>query len=119
MGYSLNSLKKELSEKGYADDGLVGWGQNNGFGGALLAAGTNMHVVSKMGDKIVIFPFTNKAILYDKGVAFDKQNVVSAKVGGFWIFSKLVVKTVDGNKHSFAIAQGKNAVKEIVKLLGF
>ena len=117
MGYSLNKLKKELSEKNLADNGLVAWGQNTGTGGIIASAISPMFTISKAGNKIVVIPFNNKTISYDKAISFDLSKIDTAKVKGAWLFSKLVIKTVDGRVYKYSITQGKSAVKQILSSL--
>ena len=40
-------------------------------------------------------------------------------MGGFWIYSKLKIKTKDNQKFKYSVTQGKKAVKQILKLMGF
>ena len=118
MAYSLSKLKAELLEKRYSENGLVAWGQNNNFG-AVGALASRMFTISQVGEKIVITPFTNKQILFENALAFDKSIIKTAKVGGFWIYSSyLKITTNDGQIYKYSIMQGKNAAKQIIKNLG-
>lgn len=117
MGYSLNKLKKELMEKGLADNGLVAWGQNTGLGGIIASAVTPMFTISKVGNKIMIIPFNNRTIVYDKSLTFDVGQIETAKMCGFWIYSKLKIKTKDNRTYKYSVYQGKKAVKQILKSL--
>ena len=120
MGYNLKNLTEELKAKGFADDGVVAWGQNSS--GALfwaIGAGlSGMHTISRKGDKIVIIPFSNKEIKYSEGIMIDKSKIKSAKVSGL-MTGKLKLETADGKKREYSITQGKDAVKEILSKLGF
>ena len=119
MGYSLNKLKQELTAKDYADEGLVAWGNSASgglFGGAGAAFG-GMHVISKKGDSILVIPFTNKEILYDKSCAFEKANISSASVKGL-LSKSLIIKTTDNKEFKYAITQGAGDVKTILQKLG-
>lgn len=118
MGYSLTKLKKELQEKHYSDNGLVAWGQNNNFG-AIGALASSMYTISQVGQKIVITPFTNKQILFENAIAFDKSIIKKAKTGGFWIYSSfLKIETNDGRVFKYSITQGKGSVKQILNNIG-
>jgi len=120
MGYSLNKLKQELVTKGYADEGLVAWGNSaaGGLFGAIGAAFGPMHVVCKKGEALLVIPFTNKEILYSKGFAIQKQNIASAELKGL-LSKKLVVKTKAGKKLEYPIMQGVSDLKTILQELGF
>ena len=118
MAYSLNKLKQELVAKRFSEDGLVAWGQNNGFG-AVGALAAPMFTISRVNTKIVITPFTNREILFDRAIAYDKENVFDARISGFWIYSKLKITTKDGKVHKYSITQGKSAVKQILINLGY
>lgn len=78
-----------------------------------------MFTISKVGNKIMIIPFNNKAIIYDKSIAFDVEQIEEAKMSGFWIYSKSKIKTKDNQKFKYSVTQGKKAVKQILKLMGF
>ena len=120
MGYNLKKLTEELKIKGFADDGLVAWGQNSGGGlfGAVGAALAGMYTISCKGDKIVFIPFSNKEIKYNEGFMFDRSQIRKAKVSsGIWT-SKLSLETVDGKTWTYPITQGKDAVKQILSKLG-
>ena len=88
MAYSLNKLRDELVSKNLSENGLVAWGQNSGMGGILPSATTPMFVISSANNKIIIIPFNNKQIVYDGGITFDRESILSAKIAGFWIYSK-------------------------------
>jgi hypothetical protein len=127
MGYSLKSLKEELISKNLADYGLVAWGQNVGTAGLLfgaigagIASATAKKVVISMveNSKIAIFPFTNKEIKYNEGLAFDKTQIESAKLSGL-ISKTLKIKTTSGKKFTYPVTQGAKDVKEILTRLGF
>ena len=118
-GSGLGKLKKELTENGYAEDGLVAWGNASSgflFGGIGGALG-GMHVISKKGDAIYVIPF-GKEILYNQALVFEKQNIASATVKGL-LGKKLVVKTKGGKEFKYAITQGAGDVKTILEKLGF
>lgn len=117
MGYNLNKLKKELVEKNLADEGLVAWGQNARMSGIVSSVTTPMFTISKSNNKIMVIPFNNKMISYDKAISFEKNKIESAKIKGI-IGSKLVIKTTDGNEYKYSITQGKNSVKQILISLG-
>lgn len=125
MGYNYKKLKAELIEKKLADDGLVAWGQNisqaafwgGAIGAAIASASNEMYTISKVGDKIAIIPFVNKAILYDKAYAFQKDKITKAKLGGIGVYSKLKITTIDGKVHAYNISQGKKDVKSILEKL--
>ena len=118
MGYSLKSLTVELVNKNMADDGLVAFGQNTtGLGGALESLARPMHTISLVGDKIVITPFTNKEIHFDKAFAFSRNNIASAKVSGL-LTGTLKIVMSSGKKYSYNIMQGKSQVKQILNKLG-
>ena len=118
MGYNITKLRNELTEKGYADDGLVAWG-NAGSGalfGAVGAALASMHVISKKGNAILVIPFSNKEIFYSKGLKFEKQKISSVSFKGL-LTKKLTIKTIDGQVFKYSITQGAGAVKTILNSL--
>ena len=129
MGYSLKSLKAELTSRQLADDGLVAWGQSStganvgGFfggaiGGAIGAAVTPMYAITMIrGSQIAIFPFTNKEIRYNEAYAFNKNNIERAKLSGL-ISKTLTIITTNGQKHKYPILQGSGDVKKIFHTLG-
>lgn len=117
MAYSLNKLKEELVAKGMAEDGLVGWGQNNHIGGVFAAMLSKMHCISKVGNRLVVIPFSNKEIDFSQAVGFSRDYITSAKVSGM-LTGTLKLSLADGTSYTFNIMQGKNDVKEILKRLG-
>lgn len=126
MGYNLKKLRNELTEKGFCDEGLIGWGQNVGaaygilggaVGGAIGAAKTKMHAITKMGNAIAVFPFTNNEILYNDAIKIDASGIKKAKVSGL-LTGKLVIRLNDNKKVTYSIMQGKSDVKKILKSLG-
>lgn len=115
MGYNLKKLTKELQEKGLSDDGLVAYGQRSS--GALTSLLLPMYAISKVGNNILIIPFTNKRIEDENKKEINSSDIVEAKVSGLLI-GKLKIKTTKGNV-VFPILQGKGSVKQILLKLGF
>ena len=123
MGYSLNKLKRELTEKNVADEGLVSWGQVSspismmGAIGGALSATAKMVVVCKKDNNIVVIPFTNKEILYKEHVAYNKQSIASISLKGL-LTKKLIITTQNGDKHKYTMYQGVSDLKTIISRLG-
>lgn len=118
MGYSLKSLTAELVNKNMANDGLVAFGQNtSGLGGILESLGRPMHAISMVGEQIVITPFTNKEIIFNKAIAFPRKNIQKAKVSGL-LTGQLTIVMNGGSEYKYNITQGKPAVKQILSRLG-
>ena len=124
MGYNLKKIKAELVEKKLVVNGLVAWGQNMtgtrfwfGVLGSALA-GEKKHIITKIGDKLAIIPFTSKAIEYNSAIGFDKSKITKAKVSGIGAYCTLKLFTEDGEKHEYNVSQGKKDVVEMLKLLG-
>lgn len=118
--YNIIKLRNELTEKGYADEGLVAWGSSASgalFGGIGGAFG-GMHVICKRGNVILVIPFGNKEIYYSKAQLFEKQSIASAKVKGLFLSKSLVIKTTDGKSYKFGITQGAGKVKTILQKMG-
>ena len=120
MGYNLKSLTTELQAKNMADDGLVAWGQSGSGSlfGAIGGALAPMHAISKHENKILITPFSNKQIKFNECVTISKEDISSAKVGGLFS-AKLAIVLKNGEKRTYSITQGKNAVEQILSSLGF
>lgn len=114
MGYNLKTLTRDLAEKGLAEDNLVGFGQN--AVGAIAALSSPMYAISCANGKIIITPFTNKAIDFANKKEIDAKDIVEAKVSGL-LTGKLKIKTASGTT-SYPIVQGKGAVKQILVKLG-
>ena len=68
---------------------------------------------------LLLIPFNNKQIIYDGGIMFDVSSIASAKIAGFWIYSKLKIKTLDGRIYTYSITQGKGNLKKMLASLGF
>ena len=123
MSYNLETITKEMVEKDMADDGLVAWGQNSSkmvfWFGLIGAAFASYHVISKKGDRILITPFKSKKIMFEESKYVEKANILSAEIKGGLFGTKLVIKTKDKQKFNINITQGKEAVEQILKLLGF
>ena len=126
MGYSMNSLRKELSAKQLCDEGLIAWGQNTSgtwalggiIGGAIGASSTKMHVITMVGDSLIVCPFTNKNLYLNEGLKINKALISSAKVTGL-LTGKLTVKLTDGRIVKYQIMQGKSDLKKMLNKLGF
>lgn len=123
MGYNLKKIKAELAEKKLGDNGLVAWGQNMtgtrfwfGVLGSAIA-GEKKQIITKIGDKIAIIPFTNKGIEYNSAIGFDKAKIAKAKVSGIGAYCTLKIYTEDGQKHEYNVSQGKKDVVEMLNLL--
>lgn len=123
MSYDIKSLRKELTSKRLADDGLVAVGQivrGGGFLGSLIAeTTTKKYTISKMGTKIAIIPYNYHNIEYNSGIGFDVRVIKKAKVtgDGLFIVSKLKIWTIDNRVHTYFISEGRRAVKEILRKL--
>ena len=119
MGYNSKKLAQDLVAKNMADGGLVAWGQNSsGLFGALGAALSDMHVISKVGNQLVVTPFSNKEIFFEKAVAFKRESIVEAKLKGGLFGSKLVLKMQSGKTYKFSVMQGKSEMKQMLNDLG-
>ncbi len=119
MGYNIKTLTSDLVSRGMADGGLVAWGQSgNGWLFGAMAAIAPMHAISKQGDKILITPFSNSQIKYESCIAIDRASIESAKVSGGLFGGKLTLVLRNGETRKYAITQGKDAVKEILSILG-
>lgn len=126
MRYNYKILKAELIEKKLADGGFVAWGQTIGnsalwggsTGSAIAGAQNQMYTISMIADKIAIIPFLSTVILYEKAYAFQKDKIKKAKVGGFGVFSKIKITTVDGKLYVYNISQGRKDIKKVLEKLG-
>ena len=127
MGYSYKSIKSELTEKNYANEGLVAIGQRHSsaglwfgaIGAAINSASSNKYAfILVEGSKLAIIPFTNKEIKYAEAKAFDKSKFEILKVSG-WIGKQLTIKLVGGQKVVYDIMGGPGDIKEIVNRMGF
>ncbi|MBO5884677.1 MAG: hypothetical protein J6Q51_02670 [Clostridia bacterium] len=120
MGYNSKKLAQELVEKGMADNGLIAWGQNSsGLLGAVGAIIAPMHVISKVGNLIVVTPFSNKQIFFEKAIAYKKENMINAKLKGGLFGASLKLEMKSGKTYKYSIIQGKAELKQMLKELGF
>ena len=121
-------VKRELEQMGLVQDGLIAYGQtkmSGSFGGGLLGslianAVAEKYAIVKLNEKIMIVPFEETKIYYDKVVSYEKANIARAKISGdgFFIFRKLKIWTNDGKKHKYYITEGKKQVNEMLNQLG-
>lgn len=125
MGISVNDLKRELGQRGLADNNLVAFGatvNNVGFlfgavGAALAYSNAKYHAISVSGNRIIVMPYNNKQILFDQGVAYSRQNIASAQIKG--LFSKtLKLNFVNGQSVKLNITTGASEVKQMLNMLG-
>lgn len=126
MGNNVKTIAQELKSRNMADGGLIAWGQNSSamswfgtFGGAISSLKTPMHAISKVGNQLVVTPFTNKETMFDRAIAFNKEAMVDAKVKGGLFGSSLVIKMKSGKSYKFSIMYGKAELKQMLAELGF
>ena len=118
-------IKKELVEKGFADNGCVavcgvynvGW--YTLFGGLLGAIVTERSncdwIISKRNDELIVIPYAKKTLVYEQGVSIKKQNIIKASL----IVRRFTFKTVDKKKTSYLVQRGtKDDLKQILIDLG-
>ena len=125
MGISVKDLKRELGQRGLADNNLVAFGQNvsnvgylfGAVGSAIAHASAKMHAISISGNRIIVMPFTNKEILFDQGVAYSRQNIASAKVSGL-LSKTLKLNFVNGQSVKLNITAGAGEVKKMLNMIG-
>ena len=117
MAYNLKKLKQE----NVADEGLVCWGQKKSSAGILfgavggaISAASNMVVVCKKANNLLVIPFTNKEIQYKNFIAYKTENINSLSISGL-LTKTLTIHTKDGQKHKYTINQGIADLKEIIK----
>lgn len=129
MGYNYNDVKNELIEKGLADDNLVALGEQpispaENLGSLILGVkkhlpGSSSHAITKQGDKIVIYPFSTKGILYNEALTLEKSDIVKVSVYNFMVFEVRFKTTIKHFKKLWLpITLGKDDMKQILSLLG-
>lgn len=121
-------IKNELDKMGFVKDGLIAFGQtkmSGTFGGGLLGAlianaVAEKFAIVKLNDKIMIIPYEETKVYYDKTISYEKSNIKKAKVSGdgAFIYRKLKIWTNDGKKHKYFITEGKKQVNEMLNQLG-
>jgi len=126
MIYDNKTVKEELENMGFVKNGLIGFGQTAmNYGGGLIGsiianAVANKFAIVQLNDKIMVIPFEDTKINYEKAQSFEKEDLKKAKVcGGIFSYRRLKIVKKNGASYKFYITSGKNEVKTMLNNLGF
>ncbi len=134
MAINAKDLEEQMLQKGIlSESNLFAWGRvkasawagvlGGAVGGAIAGAKAGMAGFAVKDDKLILIPFNNKEIFFDKAVQYKKENIVSMKITSdlfsFGTQFTLKLNFKDGTKADYTIIKTyKNNVVAMINLLG-